>query len=64
MSGDLPYSPGLDRTYSSALSRYVRSLSEGESVYWTLTGWSKTGPGIEFVKDASGFLRPARRRTE
>lgn len=53
---DNPNSPGL-----GDLGRYVASLRSGEVIYWTPSGWSRTGPGVEYVKDQSGFLKPKRR---
>jgi hypothetical protein len=64
VTSDLKYSPGLDQTYGPVLGEYVRSLTPGESIFWTRDGWSRSGPGVEFVKDDHGFIRPKRRRRE
>jgi hypothetical protein len=57
----LEYSSGLDARYGAHLSRYIAELAVGESIFWTPDGWSRAGPGMEFVKEAHGFIRPKRK---
>lgn len=64
MPSDLPYSPGLDVRYGASLARHVQMMKVGDSIFWRPDGWYKSAPGVEFVKDATGFLRPVRRKRE
>jgi hypothetical protein len=52
--------PGLERKYSTELANYINELPVGGSLFWRDSKWFKTGPGVEFVKQEGGVIKPVR----